>query len=377
MIRGDRMLEVNQEQALCAAGMGAWDWDVPADQLCWTPEAARLFGLDHAFIESLHAFLSRVDPADRERVDALIASAFEAETRAVMEFRAVRSDGSLRWLRCIGRGFTDGHGHAVRMSGVIDDFTEQRAPNRPLPPQRPHGSFTTSQVAQILGIAEASVKRLADAGAIACLRSSPRGRRFFTTKHLMDYLRGPRREAMRDLAQALHSLDMKEAVAQVIDELGRGRRLEDVLDAAILPDPFGAPSGFTADLLKRLGALVYDAHSRSRTALVARVGDATLETRMIECVLRAAGFEVLCASDSVTVEDLAGMAERVGAEFAIFVIGRCHADLHPAALTAAGALARRLSDGKVCIQASQDLQVPIGVSRVRTMAELGQLLRGA
>lgn len=372
------MLEIDQEEALGAAGMGAWSWDITADWFCWTPDAARLFGIDGTWIESQHAFLLRVHPADRVRVSGLIASALDGAERAVLEFRSRRSDGSLRWLRCIGRVSIDGRGRAVRMSGVIDDFTGQRTVEaRPAAPPQPPDTFTSSEVAQVLGVAEATVKRLADSGSIACLRSSPRGKRFFSSRQLVDYLRGPRRVPMRDLGEALRSLDLKEAVAQVIEELARGRKLEDVLDEAILPAGSGAPSGFTADLLKRLAALVGPGRLKGRPALLARVGDAVLEARVIECVLRAAGFEVLSASDSVNAAELEGMARRVGAEFAIFVMGRQQTELHAAALTAASALAQHLVQGRVCVQSSDDLAVPSGVARIRTMSELGKLLRSA
>ena len=263
------------------------------------------------------------------------------------------------------------------MSGVLDECTDQRRPARAAAPARPPGTFTTSQVAQILGVAEASVKRLADAGSIACLRSSPKSRRFFTSRQLTDHLRGSRRGAMHDLAQALRARDMNEAVAQVIDQLALGRKLEAVLDEAILPGVTTAPSGFMADLLKRVTALVGSARLKGRPALVARVGDAALETRMIECVLHAAGFEVLSAAESVGAGELAGMAERVGAELTVFVIGRHPAGLHAAALAAAAALARQREEGRVCVQASHELAVPSGVSRIRTLSELGQLLRSA
>ena len=320
------MQEVEQDRSLVAAGLGAWDWDIGADRISWTRDASRLFGLEDARVESHEEFMNRIDLADRVRIDGLIAVAFEGNARAVLEFRATRSDGSLRWLRCIGRVFTNGQGRAVRMSGVIDDFTDQRPPARPAA-ARPKDAFTPGQVAQILGIAEASVKRLADAGAIACLRASPRARRFFTLQQVAGHLRGARPEPMQNLDQALRALDMKEAVAQVIDELSRGRKLEDVLDDAILPVAAAVPSSFMADLLKRLAALGGNGSLRGRPTLVARVGDSALEARMIECVLRGAGFEVLSAAESVTTGELAGMADRVGAKFAVFVLGRHPPDL--------------------------------------------------
>lgn len=371
-----RMLDVDQERALGAAGMGAWDWDIPADRLHWSQAAALVFGRDAPFTESHEEFLQRVDDADRDRVDASIARAFDGTSRAVVEFRVRHPAGGVRWLRCCGRVTTVGT-RAVSMSGLIDDITDQRTPSRRPAPARPAGTFSSTQVAQILGIAEASVKRLADAGTIQCQRATARGRRAFSAQQVIDYLRASRRAGAYDLAQAVRALDMKEAVAQVLDELGRGRKLEDLLDSVLLPNAFGAPSGFTADLLKRLSALAARAETRGPPVLLARVGDATLETRMVECVLRAAGFEVLSASENVGPADLAEMAGRVGAAFAVFVLGKEPSDGARGALAAAAALADELGQGRVCVHASGDLEVPPGVARVRTLSELGLALRAA
>jgi PAS domain S-box-containing protein len=74
--------------------------------------------------EDPSAFLACVAPADRQRVGgpATLAASFGREE----EFRMLRSDGSMRWLR--GRSFPihDARGSVSRIVGLTEDITERK-----------------------------------------------------------------------------------------------------------------------------------------------------------------------------------------------------------------------------------------------------------
>src|SRR5450432_2008913 len=60
--------------AMNAARMGYWDFDVERNRLTWSPQVYDLFGLERGtFGETLEAFLALIHPADQARVADTIA----------------------------------------------------------------------------------------------------------------------------------------------------------------------------------------------------------------------------------------------------------------------------------------------------------------
>jgi PAS domain S-box-containing protein len=114
--------------ALTAAGIGTWHLDLQTQIATYDESLNRLFGLDP--IESRASFdtrLTRIHPDDRARVAAAIERA--VATRAdffTLEFRIVRPDGDVRWLRDRGRVLTDGNGTPIAATGAVTDITESR-----------------------------------------------------------------------------------------------------------------------------------------------------------------------------------------------------------------------------------------------------------
>lgn len=116
-----------QQMAAEAAGIGTWDRDVLRGIDRWSPECARILGLPEGGPTlSREDYLSRVHDDDR----AIVASAWDrADTgRAPLDFeyRIVRDDGSIRWVRTRGRVERDAEGRVLRRRGVIFDITERR-----------------------------------------------------------------------------------------------------------------------------------------------------------------------------------------------------------------------------------------------------------
>src|SRR5215510_8126818 len=141
-----------------AAEMGTWDWDVPSGRVRWTPQMYQLFGTELGrFTTTFENVMALVHPEDRAKVEAKVARALRDLKRYVSEFRIRRPDGHVRWLRCTGRAFPDDRGRPIRMAGVTEDVTLDKRGRLPQPPEALGGSLSTRQVAQLLGIGEASV----------------------------------------------------------------------------------------------------------------------------------------------------------------------------------------------------------------------------
>jgi PAS domain S-box-containing protein len=115
--------------ALGAGQSGAWDFDVLRDKGTWSESTHRLFGREskgRAEIDR-HTFLENVVADDRSIIQSAVVRAIEREEPYEVEFRAVRPDGSLRWMLGKGTVLRDGSGHGLRLLGVNTDITERKA----------------------------------------------------------------------------------------------------------------------------------------------------------------------------------------------------------------------------------------------------------
>ncbi|NDP63491.1 CHASE3 domain-containing protein [Polaromonas sp.] len=106
---------------------GIWDWDLVADKLVWSERRKALSGLPPDAEMSFPLAMATTHPGDRARFLAARTLALETGTDGEVEFRTVWPNGSVRWLHSRWRGFSDASGQPVRITGVAQDITEQRA----------------------------------------------------------------------------------------------------------------------------------------------------------------------------------------------------------------------------------------------------------
>src|SRR5581483_7874736 len=119
--------ELSLAQAEEVGRLGRWQWDVAADQVSWSDELYRIYGLDPSDFEaSFQGYLDRVHPDDRARVSRLIRNALEKGQTFAFEERIVRPDGEVRWLLSRGHTIRDESGRVVRMTGLCQDVTQAR-----------------------------------------------------------------------------------------------------------------------------------------------------------------------------------------------------------------------------------------------------------
>jgi diguanylate cyclase (GGDEF)-like protein/PAS domain S-box-containing protein len=118
-------VELQRAQAL--ARTGSWRWEAETDELVWSPELCRLYGLDPSQpLLSFGDWLSElVDPADHATVLAVTRGA-QAGEAADFEMVALRRDGARRVLHSRVRPVMGGDGRLVRIEGISQDVTELR-----------------------------------------------------------------------------------------------------------------------------------------------------------------------------------------------------------------------------------------------------------
>lgn len=122
-----RESEANLAKAQRMVHLGSWDWNVVTNELRWSDEIYRIFGLEpQQFGATYEAFLSSVHPDDRACVTAAVERALYAREPYSIDHRIVRPDGTERIVHEQAEATFDEAGHAVRMVGTVQDVTEHR-----------------------------------------------------------------------------------------------------------------------------------------------------------------------------------------------------------------------------------------------------------
>ncbi len=123
-------LQESQERlrlALDAASMGTWDWNIQTNQITWSANLERMFGMQPGEFDGRYeTFVNHLHPEDRDRVLDAIARAVNYGEEYDIEFRVVFSDGTIRWAASKGKVFYDTAGVPMRMAGVDLDITERK-----------------------------------------------------------------------------------------------------------------------------------------------------------------------------------------------------------------------------------------------------------
>jgi PAS domain S-box-containing protein len=134
LLAADQQLRENQRlMALAqeAGHVGFFHYQFGPDQLAWTPGQFKLFGVESLGEGRLADWLSRVDTADRDRVEREFwtACALRRE-KETFEYCVTRPDGTARWLSSRVMLRFDRHGSADQMTGVTVDMTDQKEAER-------------------------------------------------------------------------------------------------------------------------------------------------------------------------------------------------------------------------------------------------------
>jgi PAS domain S-box-containing protein len=119
-------LEHRLLEAQALAHLGSWDWDIVRNEVWWSDEMCRIYGVEPGTRLTVDESLSRVHPDDRERVRTIVTAALTERRPFAFEHRVVLPDGEVRTLSARGRVLTDPNGHAVRMLGTGQDISDQK-----------------------------------------------------------------------------------------------------------------------------------------------------------------------------------------------------------------------------------------------------------
>jgi two-component system, cell cycle sensor histidine kinase PleC len=124
----EQVLKRHEQQLLEAEAighMGHWHWSIGQDDLRFSDEIYRIFGVTR---ETFYPTLDTVNAMLHRRDAGRIMQAFQ---RAIIEqndhdidFRVITPDGQTRYVRCRGRCEKDNDGDVIGLYGIMQDITQ-------------------------------------------------------------------------------------------------------------------------------------------------------------------------------------------------------------------------------------------------------------
>ena len=106
------------------AHIGSWErnFNDAGQTLKWSDEVYRIFGQDKAdFKPTRDSLFACIHPEDR----ASVSQAFECDENHSYDYRIIRPDGEVRFVRAVSLISTAKDGKAFRRTGTVQDITEQ------------------------------------------------------------------------------------------------------------------------------------------------------------------------------------------------------------------------------------------------------------
>ena len=114
------------ERAEEVAHVGSWAFDVDSGDLSWSAESYRIFGRPQGSPIPPDFLRELVHADDRAEIAGSFEGALERDEPYAVEFRALRPDGTERWVHARGSVARHADGRPMRFVGINFDVTEQR-----------------------------------------------------------------------------------------------------------------------------------------------------------------------------------------------------------------------------------------------------------
>ena len=116
----DSQADLNRAQSV--GQLGSWRLNIQRNELHWSDESHRIFGIPMGTPLTYETFLSIVHPDDREYVDRMWVAALQGAPYDI-EHRLI-VDGAVKWVRERAELEFDGHGRLLGGFGTTQDITE-------------------------------------------------------------------------------------------------------------------------------------------------------------------------------------------------------------------------------------------------------------
>jgi PAS domain S-box-containing protein len=109
------------------ANIGNWDWDIVKNELYWSDEIYRIFGLNSLeFGATYEAFVNTIHPDDRELVQISVDEALHDNKPYSIDHRIILPNGSIRIVHEQAEVNFDETGKPLKMIGTVQDITDRK-----------------------------------------------------------------------------------------------------------------------------------------------------------------------------------------------------------------------------------------------------------
>jgi PAS domain S-box-containing protein len=183
----------------------------PAYESIWGRSLESLRQRPRSFMDAIHT-------EDRERVVGILAG--RRKDGFEVEYRVVRPDGSVRWIRDRGIPVKDESGKVYRTVGVAEDITGRK--------QAEEAALQTAQKVQTVAAqTEDHLRLVIDTIPAMAWRVLPDGTVDFVNQRWLDYTGLTRTEAIAQANSIVHPADLPAVLQKWLVDMSAGRSSED------------------------------------------------------------------------------------------------------------------------------------------------------
>ncbi|OQW69769.1 MAG: hypothetical protein BVN35_18780 [Proteobacteria bacterium ST_bin11] len=108
------------------AHLGSWHLDFATDQVVWSDELFKMYGLKAPLAPPYSEHIKLFTPNSWEKLSAAIAHTRESRIPYRLELETVRPDGSRGWMWVQGEAELDASGNTIGLRGAAQDITERK-----------------------------------------------------------------------------------------------------------------------------------------------------------------------------------------------------------------------------------------------------------
>lgn len=106
--------------------IGYWEWDILADNIIWSDNLYRIFGLEVGTPIHFERVVEAIHPDDRKTFRENAQEFIDEKRFRKFMHRIIHEDGSVHTVELIGELIMNQHGDVVKMIGTTQDITEHR-----------------------------------------------------------------------------------------------------------------------------------------------------------------------------------------------------------------------------------------------------------
>ncbi len=126
LVHSLRQSENLYKQAQALAHVGNWTWDVMSNEIFWSDEVYRIFGLNPEHNINFDRYIERIHPEDVALVTETISASGKSGQPWEFTHRVITGNGELKYVYGTGEVIRNEAGEVVKMMGTSQDVTERQ-----------------------------------------------------------------------------------------------------------------------------------------------------------------------------------------------------------------------------------------------------------